>query len=108
MALLGPSSIRHARMGSITRYLVEHASIKPGAPFRGYTATYLVDPHGSLSQQLQESAAGAKQLSKLELYIAARPFFDRHYQNRLQETDLWEHNIPTIEEYGQWVTKPAI
>jgi hypothetical protein len=46
-------------------------------------------------------------MSKLELYIAARPFFDLHYQNRLQETDLWEHNIPTLEEYGQWVTKSA-
>lgn len=105
--LLGPSGVRHARVGPVTQYLIEHASIAPGAPFRGYTATYLVDPNGPLSRRLQQTAARVEPLSKLELYIAARSFFDRHYQNRLQETDLWEHNIPTIEEYGQWITKPA-
>ena len=102
--LLGQSSIRHAKIGAITRYLIDHASIAPGSPFRGYTASYLVDPQGPVTQRLKP-AASAHPLSKLELYIAARPFFDLHYQNLLQETDLWEHNIPTLEEYGQWVTK---
>ena len=106
IGLLGRSSIRHAEIGTITRYLIDHASIAPGSAFRGYTATYLVDPEGPLWAQMQK-AASAQPLSKLELYIAARPFFDRHYQNRLQEMDLWEHNIPTLEEYGQWVTKSA-
>ena len=106
IGLLGRSSIRHAKIGAITRYLIDHASIAPGSPFRGYTATYLVDPQGPVTQRLQP-AASAPPLSKLELYIAARPFFDLHYQNRLQETDLWDHNIPTLEEYGQWVTKSA-
>ena len=55
--------------------------------------------------QMQKPRRERAPLSKLELYIAARPFFDLHYQNLLQETDLWEHNIPTLEEYGQWVTK---
>jgi hypothetical protein len=105
IGLLGQSSVRHAKTGTITRYLIDQASIVPGSPFRGYTATYLVDPQGPLWEQMQKAAASTRPLSKLELYIAARPFFDRHYQNRLQETDLWEHNIPTLEEYGQWVTK---
>ena len=104
-ALLGPFGVRHAKIGAITSYLIDHARIVPGAAFRGYTATYLVDPSGPLRQQLEK--AYNRQLGKLELYIAARYFFDRHYQNRLQETDLWEHNIPTLEEYGQWVTKSA-
>ena len=107
IAFLGPSNVRHAKIGAITRYLIEHASIEPGSAFRGYTATYLVDPQGPLSQQLQQTSTGSRQLSKLEIYIAARQFLDRHYQNRLHETDLWEHNIPTLEEYGQWVTKTA-
>jgi hypothetical protein len=107
IALLGPSNVRHARIGAITRYLIDHASIAPGATFRGYTATYLVDPQGPVWRQLQTSSASKEQLSKLGVYVAARQFFDRHYQNRLQETDLWEHNIPTLEEYGQWVTKSA-
>ena len=105
IALLGPSGIRHAKIGAITRYLIGHASITPGSPFRGYTASYFVDPQGPLWQQLQKNSTSNTQLSKLELYIAARQFFDLHYQNRLQATDLWEHNIPTLEEYGQWVTK---
>jgi hypothetical protein len=107
IGLLGRSSVRHAKIGAITRYLIDHASIAPGVDFRGYTASYLVDPQGPLWQQLQSTSGNKEPLSKLELYIAARQFFDRHYQNRLQETDLWEHNIPTLEEYGQWVTKPA-
>jgi hypothetical protein len=107
IALMGQSSVRHAKIGAITRYLIEHARIAPGSPFRGYTATYVVDPHGPLWRQLQKRTTNGEKWSKLELYIAARPFFDRHYQNRLQETDLWEHDIPTLEEYGQWVTKSA-
>src|SRR5262249_20738659 len=107
IALLGQSNVRHAKIGAITRYLIEHARIAPGSPFRGYTATYVVDPHGPLWRELQKRTTSGEEWSKLELYIAARPFFDRHYQNRLQETDLWEHDIPTLEEYGQWVTKSA-
>jgi hypothetical protein len=39
ISLLGQSSIRHAKVGAITRYLIDHASIAPGSPFRGYTAS---------------------------------------------------------------------
>jgi hypothetical protein len=99
---LGQSSIRRAELGTITQYLIEHARITPGAVFRGYTTTYLADPAGPLAMYLQKPGA-----SPVATYVAARYFFDQHYRNRLQETDLWELNIPTIEEYGQWVTKPA-
>jgi hypothetical protein len=37
--LLGPSGVRQSEVGAITRYLIDHARITPGAPFRGYTAT---------------------------------------------------------------------
>jgi hypothetical protein len=105
--LLGQSGVRHGKIGPITRYLIDHARIVPGAPFRGYTATYLVDPQGPVQEQLQKRSAPNKELSKLEVYVAARPYFDQHYQNRLQETDLWEHNIPTLQDYGQWITRFA-
>lgn len=103
--LLGRSGVRHAKVGTITNYLIDHASIAPGMPFRGYTATYLVDPQGPVRTELQKRSGRREELSKLELYVAAGPYFDLHYQSRLQGTDLWEHNIPTLEEYGQWVTR---
>lgn len=99
-ALLGQSGVRHAKIGPITRYLIDHVRIAPDAPFRGYTTTYLADPQGPLSQRLQQPGSVG-----VTTYIAARYYFDRYYQNRLIETDLWEENIPTLEEYGQWVTK---
>jgi hypothetical protein len=99
IAFLGRSAVRHAEIGPITRYLIDHARIVPGAQFRGYTTTYLADSQGPLAQRLPKSFA-----SGVGTYIAARYFFDRYYRNRLIETDLWEENIPTLEEYGQWVT----
>lgn len=100
--LLGKSAIRHATIGSITSYLIDHASIRPGTPFRGYTVTYLGDPRGPLTPDLKIGPS-----TNFGLYVAARYVLDRLYQNRLQETDLWELGIPTLEEYGQWITKPV-
>jgi hypothetical protein len=100
--LLGKSGVRHAAVGTIASYLVEHANIQPGAPFRGYTATYLGDPRGPLTPELRKLPS-----INYGAYVAARYVLDRLYQNRMQETDLWELGIPTLEEYGQWITKPV-
>lgn len=99
--ILGRSSLRETSPSAITEYLIEHASIKPGLPFRGYVATYLGDQRGHIRHSL-----GFKPSRRMEVgvYPEARQYFDRHYGNRFQETDLWEFGIPTLEEYGQWIT----
>jgi hypothetical protein len=101
IGFLGRSAIRNAQVGVVTRYLIEHARIAPGLPFRGYAASYFGDPQGPLR------AAIAGDASPTSLYILARYYFDEHYRNRLQETDLWEYDIPSFEEYGQWIAKPV-
>jgi hypothetical protein len=102
IGFLGRSATRYAQIGPITRYLIKHARIAPGSPFRGYTASYFSDPRGLVR------AAIAREATPGPVYVLARYYFDQHYHNRLQETDLWEHDIPSFEEYGQWITKPVL
>jgi hypothetical protein len=37
-------------------------------------------------------------------YDAARTYFYDHYGSKFQEDDLWLLGIPTLGEYGQWVS----
>lgn len=103
IGFLGKSSVREPIVGPITSYLIEHVSLKPGRPFRGYVATYLGDPNGHVRRGVKFDG----QRMSVHVYIDARFYFDEHYGNRFQEMDLWEFNIPTLEEYGQWVSKPV-
>jgi hypothetical protein len=38
-------------------------------------------------------------------YLAARDIVLNHFGNSFQMMDLWNSDIPTFEEYGQWVSK---
>ena len=38
-------------------------------------------------------------------YVAARDILFDHFGNSFQMMDLWNSDIPTLEEYGQWVSK---
>ena len=40
-----------------------------------------------------------------ETYMHARGILANEFGNMFQLTDLWNSNIPTFEDYGQWVTK---
>jgi hypothetical protein len=102
IGFLGRSTIRHAQTGPIVKYLIQQASLAPGAQFRGYTVSYFSEPDSPLRKAMHaESATGN------EVYNRARQYFDDHYGNRLLETDLWENGIPTLEEYGQWIARPV-
>ena len=101
---LGHSRIRTPKLGNVTNYLIDHASISPGATFRGYTVTFLGDRRGSVSTALGETSTRRTST----LYEQSRDLLDRHFGNMFQDTDLWRFGIPTFEEYGQWVTKPML
>jgi hypothetical protein len=104
IGVLPRSAMREAVVGPITAYLKEHAAITPGMLFRGYTVTYFGDSAGPL-----RSATGYEgPHNGTDMYVRARDYMDIHYGNRLQEVDLWQFNIPTIEEYGQWVTRQSM
>jgi hypothetical protein len=38
-------------------------------------------------------------------YVSARDILFDHFANSFQMMDLWTRDIPTLEEYGQWVSK---
>jgi hypothetical protein len=102
-SILGTSPAREPVVGAITRYLIDHASLTPGGPFRGYTVTYFGSPAGHIRKHLNQPQQGMG----WEIHVASREYLDAHYGNRFQEMDLWDFDIPTLEEYGQWVTKQA-
>ena len=101
--LLGPSPIRKPVAGPVTRYLIEHASVAPGGVFRGYTASYFGDASGHIRKAVDYRAKNMA----WSIYARARHYLDQQYGNQFQETDLWGFDIPTFEEYGQWVTRQA-
>jgi hypothetical protein len=90
-------------VGPVTGYLVEHASLQPGSVFRGYTVTYFGDPAG----HIREAVEYRERYMSRDIYVRATHYLDDHYGNFFQELDLWAFNIPTFEEYGQWVTRQA-
>jgi hypothetical protein len=101
--IFGASPIREPVIGPITQYLIDHASLAPGKPFRGYTVSYFGDPGGHLHIHLKHPGSRMG----WQVHVASREYLELNYGNRFQEMDLWQFDIPTVEEYGQWITKQA-
>jgi hypothetical protein len=89
-------------------YLREHISIKPGGVFRGSSASYFAGKNSPLREILLERAEAGENLASSQLFIDAYYYVKQHYNNIHVFTDLWEHNIPTIEEYGQMISVPMM
>jgi hypothetical protein len=117
---LGLVPIAHipANKGPIVTYLQEHIGLKPGAEFRGYASTFLgardglvrktTTPYPDLviySADLADQDAAFDHIMTFGNYLAARHILRDHFGNSFQMMDLWNNDIPTFEEYGQWVSK---
>ncbi len=87
--------------GAIHQYLEKHIAVTPGEKFRGYAGLYLDPDDGFVSKSLP-SSTGA---SAHQIYVHARELLAQQFGNMFQLTDLWNSNIPTIEDYGQWLTR---
>jgi hypothetical protein len=90
------------RDASLRNYLHENASIEVGRPFRGYTATIWVDKYGEIGVGPRDTP-----LRDAKLYYYGRDYFGARYGETFTETDLWDLNIPTFEEYGEWTSVQA-
>jgi hypothetical protein len=90
------------RDASLRNYLHENASIEVGRPFRGYTATIWVDKYGEIGVGPRDTPLG-----DAKLYYYGREYFSARYGETFTETDLWDLNIPTFEEYGEWTSMQA-
>jgi hypothetical protein len=99
---LGLPPIAHvpANKGPIINYLQQHIGLQPGAEFRGYASTFLGAPTGFVL----ESKASDERVT-YETYVGARELLFNNFGNSFQNMDLWDSGIPTLEEYGQWVSK---
>jgi hypothetical protein len=100
---LGLPPIAHVQInkGPIVDYLQRHIGLKPGTEFRGYASTFLGAPDGLVRKLTKTSG----DIMTYDAYVAARDILFDRFGNSFQSTDLWNNDIPTFEEYGQWVSK---
>lgn len=87
--------------GTIVAYLQQHIGLTPGSEFRGYAATFLGAPDGVV----RKWANVVDERMRYDTYVAAREIVFDHFGNSFQMMDLWNNDIPTLEEYGQSVSK---
>jgi hypothetical protein len=90
------------RDASLRKYLHKNASIEVGKPFSGYTATIWIDKYGEIGVGSRDTP-----LRDAKLYYYGREYFSARYGETFTETDLWDFNIPTFEEYGEWTSVQA-
>jgi len=86
---------------SLRDYLQKKIAIDVGKPFRGYAATIWLDKDGVIWPGSREG------INDSERYIHAIPYFRNHYGDTFTYMDLWEWNVPTLEEYGEWTSVQA-
>jgi hypothetical protein len=87
--------------GDIHRYLEDHVALSPGKEFRGYVTLYL-GADDSVVRKRYPTSNGAMAHAT---YVHARDVLSTQFGNMFQLTDLWNSNIPTLDDYGQWLTK---
>jgi hypothetical protein len=100
---LGVARIAHVQSnrGPIIDYLQRHIGLRPGDEFRGYATTFLGAPDGLV----RKITGTPNERMTYEAYVAARDILFSRFGNSFQMMDLWNSDIPTLEEYGQWVSK---
>jgi hypothetical protein len=97
---LRPIAHTPVRKGSILHYLSDHAALSPGKEFEGYVGTYFSE-NGWVHKVTSTDPNSATHA----LYVSSREILSAHFGDMFQLTDLWNSNIPTFEEYGQWLTR---
>jgi len=90
-----------ASKGPIIEYLQQHIGLSPESEFRGYASTFLGTPDGVVHKWAKVS----NERMRYDTYVAAREIVFDHFGNSFQMMDLWNNDVPTLEEYGQSVSK---
>jgi hypothetical protein len=120
---LGLPAIAHApvRKGEIHQYLEKHIALTPGKAFAGYVGLHLAAEDGFVRKSYMSSDTARLYLGQSDdamrepyrtsnamghlMYVYARFMLWGQFGNMFQLTDFWNSNIPTVEDYGQWLTK---
>ncbi len=93
----------------IVNYLETQIGLKPGDIFRGTTISYFASKDAPLRQAIIhviESPYDVDPRFSMSHYILSREFLNRRFNNRHMFSDLWNFNIPTLEEYTPWISLP--
>jgi hypothetical protein len=100
---LGLPPIAHAQAnrGPILDYLQRNIGLKPGSEFRGYATTFLGAPDGLV----RKLTSTPNERMTYDAYVAARDILSDRFGSSFQMTDLWNNDIPTLEEYSQSVSR---
>src|SRR6266545_786400 len=93
--------LRTPTSGPISDRLKLDGELSLGESFRGFAATVWSKAVDAVDPYHRASTIPTFR------YIGGRLYFDKYYGNTFTETDLWTKNIPTFEEYGQWVSLQA-
>jgi hypothetical protein len=120
---LGLPPIAHSlvRKGEIHQYLEKHSALAPRKAFGGYAGLHLARDDGFVRKDYMSSDTARLYLGQNDavlrqpylttnamghlMYLYARHMLPMQFGNMFQLTDLWNSNIPTLEDYGQWLTK---
>jgi hypothetical protein len=120
---LGLPPIAHAqvRRGPIHQYLEKHIALAPGKAFGGYAGLHLAAKDGFVRKHFMSAGTDNLYVGRSAdlvrrpflssnamghlVYVYARSLLSTQFGNMFQLTDLWNSNIPTLEDYGQWLTK---
>jgi len=121
--VLGLPLIAHTqvRKGEIHQYVEKHIALRPEKAFGGYVGLHLAREDGFVRKNYMSSSDASLYLGLSQdllrrpllisnamdhmVYIYARHMLSKQFGNMFQLTDLWNSNIPTLEDYGQWLTK---
>jgi hypothetical protein len=101
--LLGLPPIGHlpVNKGPIVEYLQRHIGLTPGGEFHGYASTFLGAPDGLI----RKTTGMPNERVMYSGYVAARGILFGRFGNSFQMMDLWNSDIPTLEEYGHSVSR---
>lgn len=88
----------------IVAFLQTQIGVKSGDVFRGSTASYFASKNSPLRKVFAVNTI--EDHYNWDHYIQGREYLKKYYGNRHMFSDLWNYDIPTIEEYGQWVSVP--
>ena len=99
--MLPPVAITRNAPSAIVSELKSGIGLEVDHRFRGYAATLFGLPGGIVRSALPEAGG----TFGVDSYVKARGYFQKNFGNEFQGVDLTNENIPTIEEYGQWVSR---
>jgi hypothetical protein len=85
---------------ALTHFLQEQISVSPGKRFRGGVASYL----GSVYGPIRAAQAHGPIERGAPNYLQTMDYLRREHRNSYMYQDLWDFGIPTLEEYGHFIS----